>query len=500
MALMQAETVFDRLRNCPDLPTPPAVALRIIELAQDPFADLARTADEIALDPALSARILRIANFPLYASICRRQVTSLPQAVTLLGLNAALSLALGFSLASTLRGPDGIAEERQRIWRRSVLAALASRMLGEEAGIRELEELMLGALLQDIGALALLQVFPEAYAGLLASPAGPGEELRREREVFGADHTQVGGWLASQWKLPDSVGAMIRDSESCAAGNPMSACVAASGHMADLWLDPADERSREHALEQLLACRDLSLPAITEMIDAMTAALPEVETLFDVRLECAHQADAIKRQARELLILRNLVEIRNAAQAREAAREAETRAAELADQARRDPLTGAYNRVRLEEVLQREFDDSMRTGRPLSVAFIDLDDFKLINDRHGHLVGDEVLRRFSSTLERLLRKSDLLARYGGEEFLIVLGNCDAATAARTLQRILEEVSRAPLLEADGEPVRVTFSAGIACHGDGARFASARDLLRTADDALYGAKREGRNRISPQQPD
>ena len=167
---------------------------------------------------------------------------------------------------------------------------------------------------------------------------------------------------------------------------------------------------------------------------------------------------------------------------------------------RRDPLTGAYNRIRLEEVLQHEFAQSQRTGRPLSVAFIDLDDFKQINDRHGHLVGDEVLRSFSDTLSGMLRRSDLLARYGGEEFLIVLGNCDAATAGRTLQRILEEMARRPMAMVDGEPVHVTFSAGVACHGDGEQFASARDLLKAADDALYGAKRDGRNRITAPQPD
>ena len=490
--------LFNRLRNCPDLPTPPAIALRIIDLAQDPFADLARTADAIALDPALGARIMRVANSPLYANVSRRQVSTLSQAVTLLGLNAALSLALGFSLASTLRTDDGIADEQQRIWRRSVLAALASRVLGEEAGIGQLEELMLGGLLQDIGALALLQAFPESWADLLAQPDDPEQRLQRESGVFGADHSEVGAWLASHWNLPASLQAMIRDSEAIEPRDPASSCVAASGHFADLWLEPADQRSREYALGRILAYRDLSLPAISDIIDAMTAALPEVEMLFDVRLECAHEADAIKRQARELLILRNLVEIRDAAQAREDARAAEARAAELAEQARRDPLTGTYNRIQLEEVLQREFDESLRSGRPLSIAFIDLDDFKSINDRHGHLVGDEVLREFSNTLTGMLRKSDLLARYGGEEFLIVLGNCDAATAARTLERILDEIARTPMAMVGGEPVHVTFSAGLACQGDSEQFASARALLQAADEALYGAKRDGRNRITAPQ--
>lgn len=499
MVPTQAE-LFTRLKGCRDLPTPPAIALRIIDLAQDPLADLARTADAIALDPALAARIMRIANSPLYANVCRRQVATLSQAVTLLGLNAALSLALGFSLAHALRTDDGIAEERQRIWRRSVLAALASRMLGEEAGIRELEELMLAGLLQDIGALALLQALPAAYARLLEDPPEPAQRLEAEREIFGADHSEVGAWLAAQWNLPASLQALIRDSETGQTNNPMSACVAASGHLADLWLAPPDQRHRGYPLEQALAIRDLSLPAINGIIDSMTAALPEVETLFDVRLDCAHHAADLKRQARETLILRNLVEIRDAAQAREDARQAEAKVAELADQVRRDPLTGAYNRIRLEEVLQHEFAQSQRTGRPLSVAFIDLDDFKQINDRHGHLVGDEVLRSFSDTLSGMLRRSDVLARYGGEEFLIVLGNCNAATAGRTLQRILEEMARRPMAMVDGEPVHVTFSAGVACHGDGEHFATARDLLKAADDALYGAKRDGRNRITAPQPD
>src|SRR5690606_37099683 len=217
---------------------------------------------------------MRIANSPLYANVCRRQVATLSQAVTLLGLNAALSLALGFSLAHALRTDDGIAEERQRIWRRSVLAALASRMLGEEAGIRELEELMLAGLLQDIGALALLQALPAAYARLLEDPPEPAQRLEAEREIFGADHSEVGAWLAAQWNLPASLQALIRDSETGQTNNPMSACVAASGHLADLWLAPPDQRHRGYSLEQALAIRDLSLPAINGIIDSMTAALP----------------------------------------------------------------------------------------------------------------------------------------------------------------------------------------------------------------------------------
>ena len=187
------------LVHCRNLPSPPAIALQIIELAQDPDADLATAARVIAMDPALSARLLRVANSPLYAG--RRRVETLAQATTMLGLNATLSLALGFSLARGLRATDGAAAEQERLWKRSVLSALAARLLGEHAGLERLEDLMLAGLLQDIGALALLQARPDAWLALQDGGRVPAP-LEREREVLGDDHAAAGAWLARQWQLP----------------------------------------------------------------------------------------------------------------------------------------------------------------------------------------------------------------------------------------------------------------------------------------------------------
>ncbi|HEY4560652.1 MAG TPA: GGDEF domain-containing protein [Lysobacter sp.] len=164
---------------------------------------------------------------------------------------------------------------------------------------------------------------------------------------------------------------------------------------------------------------------------------------------------------------------------------------------RRDPLTGAYNRRQLEDVLQQAFEEAERLGEPLSIAFIDLDDFKRINDRYGHLVGDTVLREFSQELTRMLRASDLLARYGGEEFLVVLRRCGAERGRQILERILADIATRPLAVVDGAPVHVTFSAGLATHGEEARFDDAHAMLAAADEALYGAKREGRNQVALQ---
>ena len=480
------------LLHCRNLPSPPAVALRIIELAQDPGADLNATAQAIGVDPALTARMLRVANSPLYAG--RRRVDNLPQALTLLGLNATISLALGFSLAQGMRG-SGDARDQERIWRRSVLAALAARLLGNHAGVKRLEDLMLAGLLQDIGALALLQAKPEEYPALRAQADGNDALLSLERAAFGADHAEVGAWLARHWRLPAYLADAIDGSESApVADDAFQACVQASGVIADLWLAEGDvDALRERALALVSACA-ADGTRLDDLLVRIATALPEISAMFDVHIAHPGHLAAIADHAKELLILRNLREIQDAARARSEAQASEAQVRQLTEQSRRDPLTGVYKRLQMEEVLEREFATAVALQQPLSIAFIDLDDFKHINDRHGHLVGDRVLHQFAQTLQRMLRSTDLVARYGGEEFLVVLSHSNEASASRVLQRILEETSRMPMAEVDGKPLYVTFSAGLATHGTGRQFADARSLLAAADDALYGAKREGRNRV------
>lgn len=481
------------LLHCRNLPSPPAVALRIIELAQDPMADLNATARVIGTDPALSARMLRVANSPLYAG--RRRVDNLAQALTLLGLNATLSLALGFSLAQGLRGVPGTATEQERIWRRSVLAALATRLLGGYARLQRLEDLMLAGLLQDIGALALLQTMPEEYAVVRAAATSDADLIERERAAFGADHAAVGAWLARHWQLPAYLADAIGASGTDQAGDAFQACVVASGAIADLWLDGGEDASRrELASTRVQACV-ADGTTLDDLLVQLAAALPEISAMFEVHIARPGHLDSIVDHARELLILRNLREIQDASRARTEAQASEDKVRRLTEQSRRDPLTGVYNRLQMEEVLEREFATAAALQQPLSIAFIDLDDFKHINDRYGHLVGDRVLYQFAQNLQRMLRSTDLVARYGGEEFLVVLSHSNEASAARVLRRILEETARVPMAEVDGKPLHVTFSAGLATHGTNRQFADARSLLQAADDALYGAKREGRNRVS-----
>lgn len=184
-------------------------------------------------------------------------------------------------------------------------------------------------------------------------------------------------------------------------------------------------------------------------------------------------------------LLSNLVHpLRNALNYRQAVRAAA-----------RDPLTGLNNRVSLDTVLTREVELSHRHGIPLSLIMLDVDDFKALNDTHGHLAGDGALRSLGGELRRAVRESDLLFRYGGEEFLVLLGSTSIAGAAALAERIRARVESLRVHHRRRR-LSLTVSLGAAEYRSGD---TAPALLARADAALYRAKSGGRNRVVVDRP-
>lgn len=157
----------------------------------------------------------------------------------------------------------------------------------------------------------------------------------------------------------------------------------------------------------------------------------------------------------------------------------------------RDPLTGAGNRIAMEQTLTREIEVARRHSHPLSLLMLDIDHFKRVNDTFGHTAGDEVLRSIAQSLKAQLRNIDRVFRYGGEEFLVLLSGTDSEAAGAIGERLRQATMalQYPMLE---HTLELSISLGCATLLPAE---SADSLLRRADTALYVAKREGRNRLA-----
>ncbi len=157
-----------------------------------------------------------------------------------------------------------------------------------------------------------------------------------------------------------------------------------------------------------------------------------------------------------------------------------------------DDLTRLYNSRYLNQVLRRETKRAARGGRSLSLLFVDLDNFKLVNDTYGHLFGSRALVEAAAVIRSTARETDAVARFGGDEFAIVLPDTGGPGAIAVAERICERFAEHRFLEASGLDVRLTASVGVASFPEGA--GSADELVQAADSAMYAVKARGKNGI------
>lgn len=212
-------------------------------------------------------------------------------------------------------------------------------------------------------------------------------------------------------------------------------------------------------------------------------ALADVVSLLLVR---THQTrETASRSAEELSELREQVETAN-----QSVLVLQRELEETSQLVRLDPLTGALNRKGLDEVLEREMARMQRLGTQLCVVVLDVDNFKAINDSHGHLVGDEVLRHIANVLRETLRGNDSVVRFGGEEFVLLLPGVGVEEASHVVQRLQRELTRRFFL-ANAQKLLLTFSAGITGFSQGEHPS---EVIDRADKAMYAAKHAGKNRV------
>jgi len=303
------EELIRRFKALGTLPSPPQIARKILALARDPDASIAEISATLSNDPALTVKVLRMANSALYAQ--RRRSQNLRQALATLGVDSTLTLCLGFTIAASFRGAKPGPFDYTRYWRHAVLAGLGARCLGEALELASGEDLFLAGLLQDIGVLALERVQPGFYAGL--PPAAKHvERIAYERQRLGEDHAAVGAWLLSTWNLSEDLCRAVRRShtpeltDEATESDKFARCVALGGELAAavLCIDARRDLGafRHRALELL----GLQSDHVGRVVERVAELAPDLGPLFDIAVLSPADALLLIEEAQELLAARSL--------------------------------------------------------------------------------------------------------------------------------------------------------------------------------------------------
>jgi len=493
---MLSQEFENRLKAQVDFPSPSRVATEIIALARDPDIEMSKVAAAIGRDPAMTAKILRIANSAFYAQ--RRPSQNLKQALVVIGLNAALTLALSFSLVSSLRALQALGIDYPRFWRRALLAATAARAFGETARTGHAEDIFLAGLLQDIGVLAIDRAARDFYSKL-RQPASHADWIGYETPQLGKDHAACSAMLLKSWNLPDRIWQAVAASHQPQTlpadtdDGRFARYLALGSDLAEGVLNGDRSILTTSLAQRALSLLGLSSDQLNEVVTRILKLIPETEEIYETRIIDADEAENLLAEARELLAVRNLHALQEVSNLQATTSVLLTRTEEAEDSSRRDALTGALNRAWLDRLLDREFTQAVVFGRDLSIAHVDIDRFKSVNEKFGTQVGDNVLTSCARKLQSCVRGSDLVARFSGEEFMVVLPGADRDIARQVAQRILQVLAETDH-DPDNGPVQITVSIGLATHTTRQRFPSTLALLEAADHALYAAKLCGRNRF------
>src|SRR4051812_6092238 len=300
------QQLVERIRQCQNLPSLPAIAMQVLDLAQRADVGIAEIAQVISKDPALSGKILKTVNSSFYAR--SQTIGTVSHAVTILGLQSVKTLVLGFSLVSNLGGNKKSRGFRHlHYWKRSVYAATAARMVGAKIELVQQEELFIAALLSDIGMLVLDRVLGEEYGELSAKYETHTELLAAEVEKYRMTHAEVGGMPAGEWKLPPILATPIRcHHDPDVVKDPplrrLTEVVGLAGRIADVFVDanaaPAISQVRQAMLNRY------QMPGVDcdLLLGEINLRTREVASLFEINIGSADTFEAILKRANEALV------------------------------------------------------------------------------------------------------------------------------------------------------------------------------------------------------
>ncbi len=504
---------LDQLLSEADVPTLPMVAQKLVELCRDENANFADFARVIEADPGLASRLLRVANSAYYG--LRHKASTLERAITALGLKYVKSVSLGFHLATALNkfGASGI--DMEDFWRHSVLRAVLARQLANHYCSARCQEAFLIGLLQDCGIPFLVQALGQEYAKLWHNTNNNSQAslYLLEHELFPFDHLAAAGIITQQWGLPKLLAHPICVHHCRSEAQPSTDEEVQLSQIAyfvgTLSLNGPESLSEEDItlLDYAHTTFGLSGKDLNKILEKTSHEFSGVSKLFGNILP--DQVDIAKLLSQTNNLLSGLA---NDANRKIFDFESEMKefksycdsltnsVAHYRQQAQTDPLTGLATRDVLTGNLE-EACQSLRSGQAsLAVLFIDIDNFKEVNDRYGHSAGDRLLKEFARMLQERFGNTGCVARYGGDEFVVGLSGVRLDQAVLLTKNLLEKIHNFSLSNVSQIPpdgAVLSCSIGMVFYEAGASPAGAAGILELADHQMYLVKDNGKNNLSYQ---
>jgi diguanylate cyclase (GGDEF)-like protein len=489
----------DKLR----LPSPPAIAVRILEAVKRDDRSWEQLARIIQADPALTAKVLRIANSSYY--LMSNKANSIEKALSILGVDALKNIALSFVICSGMTGHAAGSFDFDFFWRRAITAAVAADLTATLVKQKN-DDTFVTALLQDIGILFLYFYRPNDYLQVLDEKNTTGLPVQEiEKKIFGFDHQEIGSEMLKKWGLPETICLPIRYHhwrESVPDQyRSQKEILFLSDKLSSVY---HGTRSAEKIQEikgifkKKFGTKD---EEVDSLIDAVADKTIEIISSFEIDPGDMKPFSQILQAANDELSSLSLSNVYLMIEYKQAKEKAERLAYELKEAneklrelASRDGLTGLYNHRFFQEALDLELARAQRYGRAVALVLFDIDHFKKINDTYGHPSGDVVLANLSKAVQILVRTSDVVARYGGEEFAIVLPETDIEGATILAERVRRVIENMEFL-AKGTKIKATVSLGVTSYKPGARIVEKANMVAVADKALYISKQSGRNKVT-----
>ncbi len=496
--------IIERIKTAENLPTLPAVAMQVLKLVQSEDVSITELVEVLQRDPALTGRILRIVNSSMFGM--SRQITSLQQAIVVLGLRTVKVMVLGFSVVDTIKGSASEDFDYNVYWRRSLCTAVAARLLCKSVAPKLAEEAFVAGLLTDLGIVAAWRCAPDLYIPLHKStPAG--SLAATETSTLGVTHAVLTRELLTHWGLPqllcDAAGAHHGESLDELRGTSLELArvVQVAATVSALFCAESSSTELNHVRETCQERLGIKAEAIETIFKALetqvrdTASVLALNGISPVNYQLL-QAEAAMQLAK--LSIQAEVERaetnRRAEETRTEHKRLEVENRRMFVMASTDALTGIPNRASFDQRIAEEVERALASGHELALIMLDVDDFKKFNDAYGHQAGDQILRAVGAYLKEFSVKVGFAARYGGEEFVVILSQKPAEQVAQLANEIRKAIASREVVH-EHQRLKVTVSLGAFCtRGDAQPRLTPARLIEEADRRLYTAKRAGRNRV------